>query len=77
MFSGLKITHNKTEFLYITKLHFFNVTKAQNNTEYLCYETSKTETPLGSQISVEGMLKQTLNAQTLFHLLLHQLSYFV
>jgi hypothetical protein len=75
-FSGPKITYNKTEFLYITKLEFFNITKEQNNTEYLCYENNKTETPLGRQISVEGRLKQTSNAQTLLHLPPHQLSYF-
>lgn len=77
MFSGLNITYNKTEFLYITGLEFFNVTKAQNNTEYLCYENSKTKIPLGRQMSVEGRLKQTLNVQTLLHLSPHQLSYFV
>lgn len=54
MLSGLKITYNKTEFLYITKLEFFNVTKAQHNTEYLCYENNETKIPLGRQISVEG-----------------------
>jgi hypothetical protein len=68
MFSGLKVTHNKTEFLYISNLEIFNVTKEQDTNEYLCYENDKTETPLGMQILVKGRLKQTSNAQTLLQL---------
>jgi len=54
MLAGLTVTYNKTEFLYISTLEFFNVTKTQNTAEYVCYENNNTVTPLGKKINVSG-----------------------
>ena len=54
MFAGLMVTKSKTEFLYVSNLEFFNVTKKQDNSEYVCYENNNTLIPLGKLIIVSG-----------------------
>jgi hypothetical protein len=54
MLTGLTVTHSKTEFLYLSSLEFFNVTKKQHTAEYVCYENNNTAIPLGKQILVSG-----------------------
>jgi hypothetical protein len=54
MFAGLMVTKSKTEFLYVSNLEFFNVTKKQDNAEYVCYENNNTLIPLGKLIIVSG-----------------------
>jgi hypothetical protein len=54
MLTGLIVTNNKTEFLYVSNLEFMSVKKEQHTAEYTCYENNMTATPLGKQILVLG-----------------------
>ena len=61
MLAGLTITNNETDFLYISSLEFFNVTKKQHAAEYVCYENNNTAIPLVKQINVSG--RQSVKTQ--------------
>jgi hypothetical protein len=54
MLAGLTVIYSKTEFLYMSSLEFFNVTKKQQTVEYVCLEYNNSETHLGKQILVLG-----------------------